>query len=118
VGEGVDVLKWKLLVASLVAGIASMVVSAQQSAGKPSTLTALDYIEIQQLNARYAFALDTCTNNGYDYADLYTPDGVFTSGLDGRQYEGRDKLAEAAGGGVLARTAARRHCGVTRSSTW
>ena len=40
-------------------------------------LTAQDYIDIQQLLNRYAFALDTCSNNGYDYADLYTPDGVF-----------------------------------------
>jgi hypothetical protein len=94
-------LKWKLLTTILTAGIATTSANAQQSGARPSTLTALDYIEIQQLNARYAFALDNCPNNGYDYADLYTPDGVFTSGLDGRRYEGREKLAEAAGGGVL-----------------
>ncbi|HEU4619322.1 MAG TPA: hypothetical protein VFV10_14890, partial [Gammaproteobacteria bacterium] len=35
---------------------------------KPMELTALDYIEIQQLVAKYARAIDTCSNNGYDYA--------------------------------------------------
>jgi SnoaL-like domain len=44
---------------------------------KPMTLTPLDYIELQQLNSRYSFAIDTCTNSGYDYADLYTEDGEF-----------------------------------------
>jgi hypothetical protein len=32
-------------------------------------------LEIQQLVAKYARAIDTCSNNGYDYADLFTPDG-------------------------------------------
>src|ERR1700749_2795176 len=44
---------------------------------KAATLTAMDYIEIQQLVNAYGQDIDTCTNNGYDYADLYTPDGVF-----------------------------------------
>jgi len=66
---------------------------------KPTSLTALDYIEIQQLSAKYAFAIDNCTNNGYDYADLYTPDGEFVSGRDGGRFKGREALAEAAGGG-------------------
>ena len=41
------------------------------------SLTGLDYAEIQQLVARYAHAIDTCGDNGYDYARLYTPDGVY-----------------------------------------
>jgi len=61
-------------------------------------LTALDYIEIEQLNRQYAWALDTCTNDGFDYADLYAPDGVFISGDNGQRWEGRERLAEAAGG--------------------
>ena len=65
------------------------------------TLTALDYIEIQQLVNRYAFALDTCSNNGYDYADLYAPDGIFYYGINARTAVGREQLAEAAGGGRL-----------------
>ncbi len=43
----------------------------------PMKLTALDYIEIEQLSARYAFAIEQCSNHGYDYADLYTDDGYF-----------------------------------------
>ena len=46
-------------------------------------------------------ALDTCSNNGYDYADLYTPDGIFYWGINSRKSVGREELAEAAGGGKL-----------------
>jgi len=73
--------------------------SAQAPARKVTPLTAQDYIDIQQLLNRYAFALDTCANNGYDYADLYTPDGIFYWGIGGRKSIGREQLAEAAGGG-------------------
>ena len=34
----------------------------------PAELTALDYFQIQQLVAKYARAIDTCSGNGYDYA--------------------------------------------------
>jgi hypothetical protein len=79
---------------------------ATLAAGAPRamTLTALDYIEIEQLIAKYSRALDTCANNGYDYADLYTPDGVFAptiNGKPGARFEGRERLAEASGGGRL-----------------
>jgi hypothetical protein len=78
---------------------------AQQKA----TLTALDYIEIQQLANRYAQAIDACSNNGYDYADLYTPDGTFTDNVTEEGFQkgglvrarGREELARAAGGGSL-----------------
>ncbi len=66
---------------------------------RPATqLTALDYIEIEQLNRKYAWALDHCFNDGFAYADLYTPDGKFISGDSGRVWQGREQLAEAAGG--------------------
>ena len=86
-----------LLIAGAVVVLAANV-NAQKSA---PTLTAQDYIDIQQLLNRYAFALDTCSNNGYDYADLYTPDGVFYWGINSRKSVGREELAEAAGGGKL-----------------
>ena len=58
------------------------------------TLTPMDYIEIRQLVNRYAFALDTGRNNGYDYADLFAPDGEFM-----RPYaKGREQLAALARG--------------------
>ena len=68
----------------------------------PQPLTALDYIEIQQLVNKYARAIDTCSNNGYDYADLFTADGYFApeqGGKIGNKFQGRERLAEASGGG-------------------
>ena len=64
---------------------------------KSTALTAMDYIEIRQLVNRYAFALDTGGNNGYDYADLFSADGEFM-----RPYaKGREQLAALARGGKL-----------------
>ena len=88
-----------LLLAVLCLGL-TVDARAQKTATKP-VLTTQDYIDIQQLLNRYAFALDTCSNNGYDYADLYTPDGVFYWGINARKSVGREELAEAAGGGKL-----------------
>jgi actinorhodin biosynthesis protein ActVIA len=73
-----------------------------QSAQSAPALTALDYIEIQQLVAKYARAIDTCSNNGYDYADLFAADGFFQpeqNGTLGAKFQGRERLAEASGGG-------------------
>jgi catechol 2,3-dioxygenase-like lactoylglutathione lyase family enzyme len=83
---------------AVAAAVAILSLGGDAAAQNP-TLTALDYIEIQQLVNRYAFAIDNCTNNGYDYADLYTPDGVFYWGVGARKSVGREQLAEAAGGG-------------------
>ena len=67
---------------------ASFVRAQQKITG--GTLTAADYIEIQQLVARYGYAVDTHADNGYGYADLFTPDGVFGN------TKGREALAELA----------------------
>ena len=75
---------------------------AGQNSAPPPQLTALDYFEIGQLVAKYARAIDTCSNNGYDYADLFTPDGFFApakNGVVGKRMQGRERLAEASGGG-------------------
>src|SRR5688572_33419388 len=81
----------------------SRAASAQTPAPSgPRELTALDYIQIQQLVARYARAIDTCSNNGYDYADLFTADGVFIPSIKGKPgtaIQGRERLAEISGGG-------------------
>ena len=83
--------------------VATRAASAQApSALAPRELTALDYFEIQQLVAKYARAIDTCSNNGYDYADLFTPDGAFIpsfNGKPGTPIQGRERLAEVSGGG-------------------
>lgn len=72
-------------------------------AGTPgAALTALDYLEIEQLVYRYGYALDSGAENGYAYADLYAEDGTFTGtnqGPGGRTYKGRDALAALARGG-------------------
>jgi hypothetical protein len=62
----------------------------------PTELIALDYFQIQQLVAKYAHAIDTCSNNGYDYADLFAPDGYFAPTMDGKvdlKWQGRERLA-------------------------
>jgi hypothetical protein len=89
---------------AIVAMCALTVLPAQQpapSAPARAALSAQDYIDIQQLVRKYAWALDGGDNYGYSYADLFTPDGVFVGmnqGPDGRSYQGRDVLA------ALART--------------
>jgi SnoaL-like domain len=84
---------------------AAVLSSSPGQGGEPKVkpLTALDYMEIQQLNYKYAFALDTCSNHGEDYANLYTDDGVFIVGLNGMEYKGHAKLVEAAGGPTCER---------------
>jgi hypothetical protein len=76
--------------------------SARAQAPAPE-LTALDYIQIEQLIAKYARAIDTCSNNGYDYADLYTADGAFVPSFEGKPLppiQGRERLATISGGGT------------------
>ena len=80
--------------------------TAVVSAKEPS-LTALDYQEIIQLTNKYAYGIDTCSNNGYDYADVFTPDGIFIDKMtdDGVKQggrvlaKGREALATLIGGG-------------------
>src|SRR5262249_16916694 len=68
-----------------------------KSTAKAMTLTPMDYIEIRQLVNRYAFALDTGSSNGYDYADLFAADGELM-----RPYtKGREQLAALARGPML-----------------
>jgi hypothetical protein len=73
-----------------------------KASSTPMELTALDYIQIQQLVAKYAEYIDTCSNNGYDYADLFAADGFFApfrDGQVGRKAQGREALAKVSGGG-------------------
>ena len=97
--------KWMTMIAILIGVTLQPGIHAQrggQAVAQPITLTALDYFEIQQLVAKYARAIDTCSNNGYDYADLFTSDGFFApfqNGAIGTRFQGRERLAEASGGG-------------------
>jgi SnoaL-like domain len=94
------VASYRILLVASISMLAAGAAAAQpkQSAQPALQLTALDYIEIEQLTRKYAWAIDTCSNDGFDYADLYTPDGAFVDGQTGRRWQGREQLAEAAGG--------------------
>jgi hypothetical protein len=89
---------------AFLAGHGNFAPSAEAQAGK---LTALDYQEITQLINRYAYGIDTCANNGYDYANVFTTDGVFIDNNSDAGYgaggkvlaKGRDALATLVGGG-------------------
>jgi len=88
------------LVVAAALAVSSVGITAQSKEFLP--LTPMDRIQIQQLIARYAYALDTGGRNGYDYADLFAPDGVFVGmnqGERGRLFRGRDTLAALARGG-------------------
>jgi hypothetical protein len=96
-----------LAVAAAVGFAAGRAGQPSSAAAQPSGLTALDYQEITQLINRYAYGIDTCANNGYDYANLFTADGVFIDrnseagfAAGGRVLaRGRDALATLVGGG-------------------
>ena len=92
------------LVAFLAGGLtAGRVVQAQDKA-----FTALDYQEITQLINRYAYGIDTCADNGYAYADVFTADGVFIDKNSDEGFKqggralakGREALATLVGGGA------------------
>lgn len=70
-----------VVVAVLMLSVAALRGTAQQSAG--GTLTTQDYIDIQQLYARYNHLIDSGDAEGY--AALFTPDGSFNTnkGHDG-----------------------------------
>jgi hypothetical protein len=66
-------------VSSLTACIVCFAWGSQNEAvaQEPVTLTAMDYIEIQQLVNKLNFALDYCGNGGRDFADLFVDGGRF-----------------------------------------
>jgi hypothetical protein len=94
-----------LILAAFVAGRGGFGGRALQA--QTGTLTALDYQEITQLINRYAYGIDTCGNNGYDYADVFTADGVFIDRNSDEGFrqggrvlaKGREALATLVGGG-------------------
>lgn len=71
---------------NVVGAVAAIVLAAAmagaQSRTAKMTLTAQDYLEIQQLYARYAMAIDSGDAEGW--ADTFTSDGVFNNSSRGR----------------------------------
>ena len=80
-------MKHAAVICAVVLGLISVAVPASAQSGK---LTADDYLEIQQLYARYAHTLDLGDAEGW--ADTFTPDGVFGNS------KGRDELVTFAEG--------------------
>jgi hypothetical protein len=79
-----------LALATTLTGLALVKIAAQS---RPApVLTAMDYVQIRQLVSRYAYALDSGGNNGYDFADLFTSDGQFID----PNAKGREQLAALA----------------------
>jgi len=82
-----------LLLKSVLAGVA--LAGLATSAARAEPLTALDYIQIEQLYAHYAHYLDTA--DGERFAALFTPDGVFITNKPGYgNITGRKALADFA----------------------
>jgi SnoaL-like domain len=100
----------RMVMASLVLMVGAGVSANALAAGK---LSAMDYIEIQQLVNRLNFALDYCGNGGRDFAALFTEDGeyVVDDGGQLRSFRGPEQLAGLAGGPdcAVTRTAPRMH---------
>jgi hypothetical protein len=73
-------------------------VRAQQPASNagsttPTKLTAEDYAELSQLYARYTYAFDSGNNEGKDWSDTFTPDGMFTNAAGGQFLKGSVMIA-------------------------
>jgi hypothetical protein len=96
-----------LIVAAASGFVASQAWQGGTVQAQPGGFTALDYQQISQLVNRYPYGIDTCANNGYDYANLFTTDGEFIDrnsdagfAADGRVLaKGREALAALIGGG-------------------
>jgi hypothetical protein len=81
--------------------------AGRSAAQQVMQLEAQDYLDIRQLIDAYTHTLDNCTNNGNDYADLFTDDGTF--GVSSQWgsgvkvwFRGREALRRAGGGGADA----------------
>lgn len=87
--------------------VAGRLTTGDVAHAQPAGLSALDYQEITQLVNRYPYGIDTCANDGYDYANLFTEDGAFIDRFTDAGFaaggrvlaQGRDALATLIGGG-------------------
>ena len=84
---------WKKVTGVAAFGVLMLVLGlvVGQAQQKKATLTPQDYIDIQQLVARYPYALDGGLENGKAYADLFTDDGEFHQ-QTGRVWKGRAEI--------------------------
>jgi hypothetical protein len=105
---GIRVRSFGAVALAVVTGfVVGRIVDGGNAAAQSDALSALDYQEITQLINRYAYGIDTCANNGYDYANVFTSDGTFIDrnsdagfAAGGRVLaQGREALATLVGGG-------------------
>ena len=84
---------WKKVAGVAAFGVLMLAVGlvVGQAQQKKAMLTPQDYIDIQQLVARYPYALDGGLENGKAYADLFTDDGEFHQ-QTGRVWKGRAEI--------------------------
>jgi len=83
---------------------AAQVAGTTAVAGPASSFSASDTIEIQQLIARSAYALDTAADRGAAYAQLFTTDGAFINKTARpSEINGRTQLAAFAVGDLTHR---------------
>jgi hypothetical protein len=81
--------------------LAVLSIPPDRAAGQAAALTAMDYVEIQQLVNRLNFALDYCTSGGRAFAELFAEGGQFVIDQgDGKTTvrRTRDELIALAGG--------------------
>lgn len=80
------------MIRKVLAGVAAMVIGGASLvyAQGGGSLTPQDLVEIQQLYAKYNWALDSGDSKGY--ADTFTPDGVFNNNV------GREAIIKFADG--------------------
>ena len=83
-----------VILATLLAIPAGWAVRAQTST--PATLTSADYLELQQLVARYSYAVDMHGGDGSAFAALFTPDGSISTPDRGALARGTAQLTELA----------------------
>src|SRR3989442_1000938 len=81
-----------LIAAAFGVGILTLVTVRAQPNAKRGTLSAMDYIQINQLINRYAYAVDPGADQGGMYAGLFAPDGKFLQ-RGGVVHTGREALA-------------------------
>jgi hypothetical protein len=96
---------WRIKMRTLVrpngpvpAATASAPAAAVSSASMPHPFTAQDYADITQLFALFGYTFDSAADNGYQWANLFTPDGVFVNGTVVGTMRGRETLAAFASG--------------------
>jgi hypothetical protein len=68
-----------IIVLSLAIAAAGVSWGYAQQRTNTATLTALDYSEIEQLYTAYTHAIDFGDADGHDYAEQFTPDGMFVN---------------------------------------